>query len=431
MILGEEIGRVKKLVLVIGLSAMTVVFAGCVKAERSAGVVHAEVPVTRSEVEITITPTAAVERGNESGQEFRDVILEQSIPDEADGLLSQMTLEEKVYQLFFVTPEQLTGIGQVVEAGQTTKESIEKYPVGGIVYFSQNIETREQTATMLNNLQSYSRIPVFTGVDEEGGTVRRVGSNSLIGMTEIPDMLSIGESGDASRAYDVGYTLGTECKALGFNLDFAPVADVYSNPENTVIGNRSFSTDPGVAADMVGSCVEGFHVANMICTLKHFPGHGDTFADSHYTAASTQKSLAELEQEEFLPFERGIDAGADLVMMGHILTPSITDSYTPASLSSEMVSILRNDLNFKGVIITDAMNMAAISDYYSSSEASVAAIKAGVDMILMPVDFHAAVTGIFEALENGELTETMIDEHVRRILEVKIGHGLIVKGDTE
>ena len=155
-----------------------------------------------------------------------------------------MTIDEKVYQMFIVLPEQLTGVGQVTAAGTTTQEALEKYPVGGILYLSQNIVSRNQTQTMLSNVQAYSKIPVFTAVDEEGGVVSRVGNNPNMGTTSFPSMKNIGSTGDSNQAYTVGYTIGNECKELGFNLDFAPVADVFSNPENTVIGNRAFSDDP-------------------------------------------------------------------------------------------------------------------------------------------------------------------------------------------
>ncbi len=345
--------------------------------------------------------------------------------DLATELLNRMTLEEKVYQLFFVTPEQLTGASVVTAAGNTTKECIQKYPVGGVIYFSQNIKTREQTSTMLKNLQSYAKIPVFTGVDEEGGTVSRIGRNASMATTKFPNMMTIGNSGNPEKAYEVGYTIGSECSALGFNLDFAPVADIFSNPENRVIGDRSFGANAELVSEMVASCVAGFNDTDMLCTLKHFPGHGNTLTDSHYGAAATNKTLEELENEEFLPFKAGIKAGADFVMVGHILTPNITDSVTPAVLSKEMISLLRDELQFEGVIITDAMNMAAITDYYSSSEAAVKAIQAGVDMVLIPADFPSAVSGVFDALNRGELTEAMIDEHVNRILKAKIDNGLI------
>ena len=319
----------------------------------------------------------------------------------------------------------MTGVGTATVAGQTTKDSIEKYPVGGIIYFSQNIQSRDQVSSMLDNLQSFSKIDVFTGVDEEGGTVSRIGSNPAMGTTSFPPMYTIGETKDPNKAYHVGYTIGSECTELGFNLDFAPVADVYSNPENTVIGHRAFSSDANTAAEMVAACVRGFKASGMLCTLKHFPGHGDTLTDSHYGAASTNKTLEELRTTEFLPFESGIQAGAEFVMVGHILTPNITDSSTPASLSPDMIAILRNELQFDGIIITDAMNMEAVTDYYSPAEAAVKAIQAGDDMILMPSDFHSAYEGVLDAVESGQITEERIDESVTRILQTKYDSGLL------
>ena len=180
---------------------------------------------------------------------------QQTIEEMAKKIVDEMTIDEKVYQMFIVLPEQLTGVGQVTAAGTTTQEALEKYPVGGILYLSQNIVSRNQTQTMLSNVQAYSKIPVFTAVDEEGGVVSRVGNNPNMGTTSFPGMKNIGSTGDSNQAYTVGYTIGNECKELGFNLDFAPVADVFSNPENTVIGNRAFSDDPNITADMVSSCV--------------------------------------------------------------------------------------------------------------------------------------------------------------------------------
>lgn len=404
---------------------MASLLLGCSNNTESSDDYQEETQTVEQPVEIQGDDSTEISEQIEIGE---DTLVDEAQENEENlvaEILEQMTLEEKVYQLFFVTPEQLTGVGVVTAAGQTTKTSIERYPVGGIIYFSQNIESRDQTSEMLENIQSFSKIPLFTGIDEEGGTVSRVGCNPTMGTTDFPNMLTIGNSGDIDQAYKVGYTIGTECKELGFNLDFAPVADIYSNPENTVIGERAFCTESETVSEMVGACVRGFKDAEMLCTLKHFPGHGNTLTDSHYEAAVTDKTLEQLEEEEFSPFKSGIDSGADFVMVGHILTPNITDPSTPATLSKDMISYLRDDLQFDGVIITDAMNMAAITDYYSSSAAAVEAIQAGVDMILMPEDFHAAVSGIITALDTGKISEEMLDEHVSRILEAKVNSNLI------
>lgn len=345
---------------------------------------------------------------------------------EAGRILESMTLEEKIYQMFIVTQEQLTGVSTVTRSGETTKEAIQKYPVGGIVYFSKNLVSREQCMEMIDNIQTYSKLGLFISVDEEGGTVTRLGNNAAMGTTAFPPMGAIGESGDVQQAYDAGYTIGTEIAELGFNLDFAPVADVNSNPENPVIGTRAFSSDPQIAADMVSACVNGFRDSGILCTLKHFPGHGDTDADSHYGEARTEKTLEELEQCELIPFRAGIQAGAELIMVGHICAPNVTDETLPASLSYDMVTgLLREQLGFEGIVITDSLSMQAVTDQYSSGEAAVKAVKAGVDILLMPESLADAAEGLLSAVQSGEIPEERIDESVLRILKTKSKSGIL------
>lgn len=238
--------------------------------------------------------------------------------------------------------------------------------------------------------------------------------------TPFPHMMNIGDMGDVSQAYRVGYTIGTEIAEFGFNLDFAPVADVATNVLNSVIGSRAFSSDPQIAAAMVSSAVKGFSDAGMICTLKHFPGHGDTTEDSHTDSAVTYKTLQELRACEFLPFSAGIEAGSDMVMAGHIIAAEADGSGLPASMSRYMLTdILRDELGFKGVIITDSLEMEAITDHYSQKEATVMAVDAGVDIILMPAQLEEAVDGLESAVENGLISEQRIDESVLRILQLK------------
>lgn len=346
---------------------------------------------------------------------------------QARQLLATMTEEEKIYQLFIVMPEQVVEGkfgGTVTQTGPTSIDCIQEHPVGGIVYFSQNLENREQTTAMIRALQDAAKYGLFISVDEEGGSVVRIGDNSAMGTTWVDKMGTIGATGDTSKAYQAGNTIGTEIGELGFNLNFAPVADVNSNPNNTVIGNRAFGSDPVLVADMVAECVRGYKDAGMLCTLKHFPGHGDTDEDSHAGAATSNKTMEELMNCEFLPFKAGIEAGADVVMIGHVTLPNVTEEAVPATYSKEIVTgILREQLGFQGIIVTDAMNMGAIKE--GSGEASVKALQAGVDMILMPKSLSDAYTGVEEALENGELTWEEIDEKVLRILEVKIANGII------
>lgn len=346
-----------------------------------------------------------------------------TLEQQAQNLLESMSLREKVLQMFLVTPEQLTGVsGSVTRAGETTRAALEEYPVGGVVYFAKNLRTPDQVKQMLSDIQDMAPLGLFLAVDEEGGSVARMGNNSAMGMTRFPDM---GEIKSASMAYYVGTTIGGELGEYGFNLDFAPVADVDSNPDNPVIGSRAFSSDPQTAAELVAACTDGFLDSGILCTLKHFPGHGDTDTDSHSGAAVSDKSLEDLETCELLPFQAGIDAGAQLVMVSHISLPAVTGDMTPSSLSYEITTVLlRDELGFDGLTITDSMSMQAITDSYTADEAAVKAIQAGIDIILMPEDLDAAVQGVLSAVADGTITEQRIDESVLRILQVKLEQGI-------
>ncbi len=347
-------------------------------------------------------------------------------PDKVCQLMEEMTLSDKVYQLMFVTPEAITGVGTVIQAGEATKKALSEKPVGGIIYFSANLKNATQTKEMIENTQNYSKIPLFTGVDEEGGIVSRLGSNSLMGVTYHPPMREIGESKNPEKAYDVGKTLGSELSYLGFNVDFAPVADVLVNEGNSVIGNRSFGTDPENVATMVFEEVKGMEENGVSATLKHFPGHGSTYSDSHSGYAASTRTLEELRQAEFIPFAKGISAGVDFIMVAHITMVNATKDKLPATLSSEVVEgMLKGELGYKGIVITDAMNMGAIANQYTTEEATVKAILAGCDMILMPKDLTVAHNAIIAAVASGEITEERIDESVRKILSLKIEKGLI------
>jgi len=349
-----------------------------------------------------------------------------SSPDEIDAMVQEMSLEEKAYQMLFVTPESITGVGQAVAAGQATKDAVERYPVGGMVYFAQNILSPDQTKTMLHNTQSYAKIPLFLAVDEEGGRVSRIASNPDMGVEEIPSMWEIGETGDVTKAYEVGEELSDMLTELGFNVDFAPVADLLVNADNTAIGDRAFGDEPGVVSDMVAATVDGLQTNGVSATLKHFPGHGSTTEDSHNGYTASTRSYAQLSENEFLPFRAGIEADADFVMISHITMVSAVEEDVPASLSKTVVTDwLIEELGYKGIIITDSFRMNAITDNYAQSEAIVMAIDAGVDMILMPTDTEAAKNAIVEAVKSGKLSEERIDASVKKILSCKAKRGLL------
>lgn len=337
---------------------------------------------------------------------------------------ADMTLEEKVAQMFIISPDILTGVSCATESGDVTKTCYEEYPVGGIIYFRENLVSREQIEKMLKDMQMISQnrigLPIFLSVDEEGGQVSRLYGGSVADIPYIGAMYEIGNSGDLNQAYNTGRIIGQYLRELNFNVDFAPVADIFSNPMNTVIGDRAFGSTADLVSEMVPMAVMGLQDEGIMATLKHFPGHGDTAEDSHSGYAVSYKTLDELRECEFLPFYSGIDAGADFIMMGHISLPNILEDQRPASLSYEIVTdVLRNELGFEGIIITDALNMGAIAAYYSSAEAAVTAVEAGVDMLLMPNDFIAAYEGVINAVYEGRISEERIDEAVIRIIKTK------------
>lgn len=342
-----------------------------------------------------------------------------------ERVLDSMTVEEKVNQLFMITPEALTGVGTVIQAGDGTKAALAEHPVGGLIYFAQNLKDPDQTRTMLENTQAYASeengFPIFLSVDEEGGQVARVGSNPAFDVPKIGNMSEVGAGGDTREAYETGSQIGAYLKELGFNMDAAPDADVLTNPENEVVKYRSFGSDPELVSRMAAAELKGLNDQGIIGMYKHFPGHGGTTADSHEGYAYVDDTLEELKNGALVPFQDGADNGLRVIMVSHIACPEVTGDNTPATLSRELVTdLLREDMGFDGLVITDALNMGAITEQYSSGEAAVAALDAGVDMLLMPADFQAAYDGVMNALEKGELTEERIDESVRRILEIKL-----------
>lgn len=239
-------------------------------------------------------------------------------------------------------------------------------------------------------------------------------------------MATYGAAGDAQAVRELGARLGQELRAAGFNVDFAPVADVVTNANNTEIGDRSFSTDAGVASDLVAAMTGGLQDSGVIACIKHFPGHGSTEADSHLGLSRSERTLEELRQTELLPFRAGLEAGAGMVMVSHMSLPNVVGDNTPCDLSYAVVTgLLREELDYNGVIITDSHQMGAITEAYGCAEATLLAIQAGCDMILLPTDLDEAVQAVRSAVEEGTLTQTRIDESVLRILTLKYAAGII------
>ncbi len=358
--------------------------------------------------------TPVVEAPTESTETFEET---DYLDEIVNACIAEMPLEDKVAGLFMITPEALTDTDVVIRAGDTTKEKLSENAVGGLIYFSQNIKDSAQLTEMLQNTKNWSKYPIFLGVDEEGGTVSRVAKAGLA--DDVGPMGEIGASGDAALAQEAGAALGSYLSGYGFNMDFAPVADVIAEG-NTIIGDRSFGSDVNLVSPMVAAAVEGLQSNGVSACLKHFPGLGDTTEDTHDGMAQTDKTLEEFNSGDFPVYQAGIEAGVEFIMVSHLSVPGITGDNTPSSLSSQMITdILRGQLGYQGIVITDAMNMAAITDYYTADQAAVMALQAGADMILMPEDYQTAYQGVLDAVNNGTLTEDRINESLRRIYRVK------------
>lgn len=339
--------------------------------------------------------------------------------------LNSLTLHEKICQMFIMYQYRMPNIEDgdylsPTETGLSLKKSLEEYPIGGILYDSSSMKSHQQLTELLSTANSYSKVPLIFSVDEEGGRVARIGLT--IGYTRGSVLNAMGtySSQGTQVAYDNARFIGLNIRDHGFNLDFAPVADTDSNPNNTVIGTRAYSKNFDEASELVGSAVLGFKSTGVGTTLKHFPGHGDTSEDSHTGAAYVHKTLRELRLNEFKPFREGIKNGTDAIMIAHIIVDEINE---PSLFSKKLVTnVLKDEMGFDGLIITDGLGMKAITDYYTTEEIVIKGINSGVDMFLCIEDLPTAVKTVEEAVLNGILTEERIDESVRKILKFKQNH---------
>lgn len=417
----------RSLVQIILILVMALSLAGCglmdllpdTTAPTQADPVHTEVPTVP-----TVPTTAPTETAPET-EPF----------DAVADLVQSMTLREKVGQLFIVRPDALDLTLEYDQVGNANAQGVteltgemlatlERYPVGGVVMFGKNLVSPGQITQFNADLQAATSIPLFICVDEEGGSVARLANCKAFDLPSYPNAAYIQTT---AAAQNMGEVIGTYLAEYGFNLDFAPVADVNTNPDNPIIGTRSFSSDPSIAAAKAAAMAQGLANAGIIATYKHFPGHGDTAEDSHLGLAVSNKSYAQMQDVEWLPFQGA--TASDCVMVGHIATPEITGDQTPASMSYQLVTeILKGDLGFEGLVVTDSLTMEAITDGYTSAEAALTALNAGCDLLLMPYSLEEAFEAVVNAVEEGTYSQASLDATVMRILRFKLQHGLLSFG---
>ena len=349
--------------------------------------------------------------------------------DEIEAQLQQMTLRQKVGQMFYVRPESLDPsidhetqnikLLRLQEVNQAMTELNKNYPVGGIILFAHNIKDEAQLSMFISQIRALNGSPLLC-IDEEGGRVAYIANNGNFDVEKFTSMESIGQTGDPTKAYYCGNTIGTYLHKYGFDIDFAPVADVNTNPENRVIKDRAFSDDPYVAAPMVTSYLQGLRDAGVEGCIKHFPGHGDTKADTHHGYAESLKTWKEILNCEMITFKAGIRSGCWLIMTAHISLPNVKGAEMPATMSSLILQDkLRGELGYQNIIVTDALKMQAITKHYGSEEAAIKGIQAGLDIMLIPLHFTKAFDAVVNAVNTGVISEERINQSVRRILKLK------------
>ncbi|MDX3229856.1 glycoside hydrolase family 3 protein [Streptomyces sp. ME19-01-6] len=377
------------------------------------------------------TRRAAVPAGGSAERRDRD-------RERAEALLGRMTLEEKIGQLFVMRVYGHSATAPTAaDAAQNRKETgvanaaelIAKYHVGGIMYagWAHNIRDPHQLAALANGIQKAALagatpVPVLLAIDQEHGIVARVGAPATL----LPGAMALGAGGSTADARTAARIAGAELAALGIRQNYAPVADVNVDPANPVIGVRSFGADPKAASRLVAAQVEGYRSAGVAATAKHFPGHGDTAVDSHVGLPVITHSRAEWERLDAPPFRAAIAAGVDAIMTAHLRFPALDPVDDPATLSKPILTgVLRGELGFDGVVVTDSLGMAGVRKKYGDDRVPVLALKAGADQLLNPPDLRAAWAGVRRAVRGGELSEARIEESVLRILELKSRRGLL------
>ncbi|MEH7502707.1 beta-N-acetylhexosaminidase [Neobacillus drentensis] len=351
--------------------------------------------------------------------------------------IEHMSMEEKVGQMLMPDFRNWNGKNVTVMNDEIAK-LVKDYHLGGVILFRENTVTADQTTKLVSAYQEAAeKYGLMISIDQEGGIVTRLQTG-----TDLPGNMALGATRSEELAEKVGRTIGEELNALGINMNFGPVLDVNNNPDNPVIGVRSFGEDPELVAKLGNAYIKGLHETGTAATAKHFPGHGDTAVDSHVGLPSVPHDLDRLKKVELYPFQQAMDAGIDAIMSAHVTFPKIDDTKAiskkdgtevsvPGTLSHKILTgLMREEMGFKGVIVTDAMNMGAIADHFGSVDAAIRAVKAGADVLLMPVGIQAVAKGLYDSVNTGDISEDRLEQSVERILTLKLNRS-IVKAEVE
>ena len=362
---------------------------------------------------ILLVLTILVGCNSNSNKEKEDKKEISDLDKKVEETLNNMTLDEKIGQMIIISYRSPS-------LDSTLKKAVEEVKPGGIILFAENMSSYDGTIKFIKDVKALSSIPMFISIDEEGGRVQRLINVKGVSISNVPNMLSVGEKNDLDLTYNVGKLIAEELRVFGINMDFAPDIDVLTNPDNTVIGNRSFGSDKELVAKHGISLAKGLEDNGVIAVYKHFPGHGNTAVDSHYSLPVLDLTKEALEEVDVYPFKEAIKNNASVIMIGHLAVPYLTDNKDPASLSKTLITgYLKNNLGYKGLVITDALDMGALTNYYSANEICGKAVEAGVDILLAPSSSRVCLKSVRDAIKNGKITEEQIDESVKKILKLK------------
>ena len=341
------------------------------------------------------------------------VTLNNEPKDSIEHILNEMTLEEKIGQMIIMSYRNPT-------VDSTLENTLKTVKLGGFILFKENITTYENTINFIQTVKKSNDIPLWIGIDQEGGNVQRLKALEDHPVSDIPYMNAIGQTNNIDYARQIGKVMAEELKVFGINMDFAPDIDIWTNPDNTVIGKRSFGSNPTLVSQMGIALGDALLQHQIVPVYKHFPGHGNTAEDSHYALPVVTKTLDELLSSDLIPFQDAIAHDVPIIMVGHLAIPNITNDNTPASLSKVMIhDILKEQLGYKGLVVTDALDMGALTQNYTEEEIYTMAINAGVDILLMPQESKNCVKIVADAVKSGKISESQIDESVRKILKLK------------
>lgn len=362
---------------------------------------------------------AQIAEANESeNQQTEEELMEETLRNYVGSFIDSMSIEEKVAGMFFATPESITGVGTVVAAGSSTSDALLNYPVGGIVYDTKNIRDAAQFKEMIYNTKTFSKYAIFLAMTEEGGEAGPLFSGGLIAEPILSQPEISGTSGVAG-AYSAGISAGAALSGLGINVNFAPVSDV-ADEGKSFIAPRAYGSDVAATVSLTKNMIKGMSDQSVYGCLKYFPGHNDVTVDTARGRGTSKRTKEDLEKCEFELVKMAVEEKVPFLMVSHVSMPEITGDNTPASLSGAFITdMLRNELGYQGIIVTDYMNKAAITKYYKHADAAVMAIQAGADMVLVPSDFKKAYAGVIAAVEAGEITEERLDESLYRIFMLK------------